>query len=108
MKRAKGAAAARAASRDSPPTWSQYLRKKGSILITSLSQKDDLHIDRAMLVEYLLRVGRLVVEGYVGTALLHELDFLLRAGGSNDFQAQSLGQLYNKSYGKKPQRYIGA
>ena len=92
MKRAKGAAAARAASRDSPPTWSQYLRIKCSYSVhdTSLPQDSDLHINRAMLVENFLRARRLVVERYVGAALLHERDFLIRTGGSNDFQTLTL------------------
>ena len=61
-----------------------------------------------MLVENFLRASRLVVERYVGTALLHELHFLFRAGGSNNFQALSLGQLNNKPCKVKTQRYIGA
>ena len=75
---------------------------------TSLQQDSDLHINRAVLVENFLRARRLVVERYVGTALLHELHFLFRAGGSNNFQALSLGQLDNKPYKGKTQRYIGA
>ena len=43
-----------------------------------------------MLVENFLRARRLVVERYVGTALLHERDFLIRTGGSNDFQTLTL------------------
>ena len=61
-----------------------------------------------MLFENFLRASRLVVERHVGTALLHELHFLFRAGGSNNFQALSLGQLDNKPYKGKTQRYIGA
>lgn len=49
-----------------------------------------------MLSENFFDVCRFVVERNVRAALLHELDFLLRAGRGDDFQALLLSQLYHE------------
>ena len=48
-----------------------------------------------MLFENFLRASRLVVERYVGTALLHELHFLFRAGGSDHLETLCLRNLHD-------------
>lgn len=50
-----------------------------------------------MLSKYCLRVRCLVVEGDIGTAVLHKSDLLLRARRANDLQAITLGKLYDRA-----------
>lgn len=72
------AANSSAASRDSPPTLSQYLQGAGSVLanVKGASTMSDVHIDRTFLLEHLPRAHGLVVEDDVRPEGAHELNLL--------------------------------
>ena len=96
MKRAPLAAYSIAASRDSPPTLSQYLRAEDDsqrVAGVESAERSDVHVDRALLLEDFRRLGRLIVERDVDADLLHELDLIFRARGRDHLEAIGLGKL---------------
>ena len=95
MKRAPLAAYSIAASRDSPPTLSQYLRGEGSQRPAGVESvgRSDVHVDRTLLLEDFRSLVRLVVERDVDADRLHEFDLIFRARGRDHLETIGLGKL---------------